>query len=61
MTGETAEEMTGNGRRMVRPIQDDMNAAAREVWLLDCIAPLAEGGMTPDDCWARVMAQNPFE
>ena len=61
MTGETAEEMTGNGRRMVRPIQDDMNAAAREVWLLDCIAPLAEGDMTPDDCWARVMAQNPFE
>ena len=57
----SARDLLANAGELLDPIQDDMNAAAREVWLLDCIAPLAEGGMTPDDCWARVMAQNPFE
>ena len=61
VTLETAEKMTAPANRMLRPIQDDMNAAARETWLLECVSAVAEGTMTPEACWERVMALHPFE
>ena len=48
------------GRNMVGPLQDAMNNSARETWLLECIPAVAEGTMTPEECWRRVMALNPF-
>ena len=48
------------GRQMVSPLQDAMNNRAREKWLLQCIPAVAEGTMTPEECWQRVMALNPF-
>ena len=48
------------GRQMVSPLQDAMNSKAREVWLLECIPAVAEGTMTPEECWRRVMVLNPF-
>ena len=56
---DTANEMQA-GRQMVSPLQDAMNNQARETWLLDCIPAVAEGTMTPEECWRRVMALNPF-
>ena len=56
---ESAEEMVA-GRGLIGPLQDAMNRDAREVWLLECIPALAEGTMTPEECWRRVMALNPF-
>ena len=55
----SAEQMR-EGRIMVSPLQDAMNNRARETWLLECIPAVAEGKMTPEECWRRVMAQNPF-
>lgn len=46
---------------MLRPFQDDMDQEAREIWLLDCVAAVAEGKMTAEECWQRVMQQRPFE
>ena len=48
------------GRNMVSPLQDSMNSIAREEWLLKCIPAIADGTMTPEECWQRVMALNPF-
>ena len=48
------------GRTMVSPLQDAMNNRAREVWLLECIPAVAEGRMTPEECWRRVMSLDPF-
>ena len=48
------------GRQMVTPLQDAMHREAREVWLLTCIPAVAEGSMTAEECWARVMALSPF-
>jgi raffinose/stachyose/melibiose transport system substrate-binding protein len=45
---------------MVGPLQDAMNNQAREAWLLECIPAVAEGTMTPEECWRQVMALNPF-
>lgn len=56
---DSAEDMR-NGRQMVSPLQDAMNNQAREVWLLECIPAVAEGKMTPEECWRRVLALNPF-
>ena len=56
---DSAEDMQ-TGRQMVSPLQDAMNNQAREVWLLECIPAVAEGKMTPEECWQRVMALNPF-
>ena len=56
---DSAEDMQA-GRHMVSPLQDAMNNQAREVWLLECIPAVAEGRMTPEECWRRVMALNPF-
>lgn len=52
-------EMTDD-RRMLSPLQDAMSKKAREVWLLECIPAVAEGSMTPEECWRRVMALEPF-
>ncbi len=56
---ESAREMTGT-RRMLSPLQDAMSKKAREVWLLSCIPAVAEGSMTPEECWRQVMALQPF-
>ena len=52
-------EMT-EGREMLSPLQDAMNREARETWLLKCVPAVAEGLMTPEECWAEVMALAPF-
>ena len=56
---DSAKDMQ-TGRQMVSPLQDAMNSKAREVWLLECIPAVAEGTMTPEACWQRVMSLNPF-
>lgn len=48
------------GRNMVSPLQDSMNNIAREEWLLKCIPAIAEGTMTPEECWRRVISLAPF-
>ena len=55
-----SSEKLQEGRSMIGPLQDEMNNQAREVWLLECIPAVAEGTMTPEECWRRVMALNPF-
>ena len=57
----SVESLTAPGNRMLSPLQDAMNKEARERWLLGCIASIAEGSMTAEECWARVMALSPFE
>ena len=57
----SVESLTAPGNRMLSPLQDAMNKEAREKWLLGCIASIAEGSMTAEECWARVMALSPFE
>ncbi len=56
---DSAEDMKA-GRRMLSPLQDAMNREAREVWLLECIPAVAEGSMTAEECWERVMQMSPF-
>ena len=58
---ESADAMAARASDMLRPIQDDMNAAARERWLLDCVPAVAAGDMTAAECWEKVMALEPFE
>ena len=53
-------EALRDGRNMVSPLQDGMNNHAREAWLLECIPAVAEGKMTPEECWHRVMNLDPF-
>ena len=62
LTGRLLEssETLRNGRNMVSPLQDAMKNIAREEWLLKCIPAIAEGTMTPEECWRRVLALNPF-
>ena len=60
LTASSAEELLSPDHLMLSPVQDAMNAAAREVWLLECMPAVAEGSMTPEECWRRVMALNPF-
>jgi len=57
---QTSWEAMVQGRRMIRPLQDAMNQQARETWLLECIPAVAEGSMTAEECWQRVMELNPF-
>ncbi len=56
---DSAEEML-HGRGLIGPLQDAMDQSAREVWLLECVPAVAEGRMTPSECWERVMALHPF-
>ena len=55
----SAEQMRA-GRNMVSPLQDAMNRGAREAWLLECIPAVADGSMTAEQCWEKVMALSPF-
>lgn len=55
----SAEDMART-RKMLSPLQDAMNQKARETWLLECIPAVADGSMTPEECWRRVMALQPF-
>ena len=55
-----SSETLSTGRTMVSPLQDAMNNRAREAWLLECIPAVAEGRMTPEECWHRVMSMDPF-
>ena len=55
----SAERMQ-DGRTMLSPLQDAMSKNARETWLLECIPAVAEGTMTAEECWAKVMALDPF-
>jgi len=55
----SADQMQA-GRNMVSPLQDAMNRNAREVWLLECIPAVADGSMTAEACWEKVMALAPF-
>ena len=62
MTGKlraSADQMRSE-RNMVSPLQDAMNKSAREVWLLECIPAVADGSMTAEQCWEKVMALSPF-
>ena len=56
----SAEEMLSGAEALLGPLQDDMNKDAREAWLLDCLPDVAAGRMTPEACWQRVMALDPF-
>ena len=58
---ESADAMAARTSDMVRPIQDGMNKNARERWLLECVPAVAAGDMTPEECWAQVMALDPFQ
>ena len=58
---ESSYELLENSESMYRPLQDDMNRAAREAWLLDCVPAVAEGSMSPEECWQTVMAMHAFE
>ena len=53
------EQMVGN-RPMSQPLQDAMNQRARETWLLECVPAVAEGSMSAEECWQKVMELNPF-
>ena len=53
------EQMVAN-RPMSQPLQDAMNQRARETWLLECVPAVAEGSMTAEKCWQKVMELNPF-
>ena len=55
----SADQMQ-EGRNMVSPLQDAMNRNAREAWLLECIPAVAEGNMTAEQCWEKVIALSPF-
>ena len=57
---ESAQALLEGAGSLLGPVQDDMNKAAREAWLLECVPAVAEGRMTPDECWQRVMAMEPF-
>lgn len=58
---ESSFAMLENSASMRRPLQDDMKREARETWLLDCVPAVAEGSMTPEECWATVMALHAFK
>ena len=56
----SAQAMLDGATAMLKPIQDDMNKDARERWLLECVPAVARGELSPEDCWRRVMALEPF-
>ena len=57
----SAQALLADAGELLGPVQDDMNKDAREAWLLQCVPAVAEGSMTPEACWERVMALEPFE
>lgn len=58
---DSAGALIAGADALLSPLQDAMNKDAREVWLLDCVSAVADGRMSPEDCWRRVMALTPFE
>ncbi|MBE5796578.1 MAG: extracellular solute-binding protein [Clostridiales bacterium] len=58
---ESSYALLEHSGSMYRPLQDDMNRLARETWLLNCVPAVAEGSMTPEECWQTVMALQAFE
>ena len=58
---DSAQKLLDGAGELLGPMQDDMNKDAREAWLLECVPAVAEGRMTPEECWQRVMALEPFE
>ena len=58
---ESARALTADAGRMLGPLQDAMNKEARETWLLQCVPAVADGRMTPEACWDRVMGMGAFE
>lgn len=57
----SAQALMDNAQAVLGPLQDAMNKDAREAWLLDCVPAVAEGRMSPEECWRTVMALSPFE
>ena len=57
---ESASALLAGAKTLLGPIQDDMNKEARETWLLNCVPAVAEGRMTPEECWRAVTALSPF-
>ena len=58
---KSANDLLAGADVLMGPVQDDMNKDAREAWLLNCVPAVAEGRMTPEECWENVMRQMPFE
>lgn len=58
---ESAEALLKDAGALLDPVQDAMNKDAREAWLLNCVPAVADGGMTPEQCWEKVMGLMPFE
>ena len=58
---DSAQKLLSEATALLGPMQDDMNKDARETWLLECVPAVAEGRMTPEECWRRVMALDPFD
>lgn len=58
---DSAEALLTGAQQMLGPMQDDMNKDARETWLLECVPAVADGRMSAEDCWRRVMALEPFD
>ena len=56
----SAEALLANAGALLGPVQDDMNKDAREAWLLNCVPAVAEGDMSAEACWERVMGLMPF-
>ena len=54
-------ELLSSATQMLPPIQDAMSKPAREVWLLTCVPAVAEGDLSPEDCWRSVLEEKPFE
>ena len=48
------------GRSMIQPLQDAMNQQAREAWLLEYVPAVADGSMSAEECWQKLMQLNPF-
>lgn len=57
---ESSYAMINNANYMLSPFQDAMTKEAREAWLLGCISSVADGTMSPEACWEKVMALKPF-
>ena len=58
---DSAEALLAGADTLLKPVQDDMNKDAREAWLLNCVPAVADGAMTPEECWEKVMGLMPFE
>lgn len=56
----SADALLAGADELMGPLQDDMNKDAREAWLLNCVPAVAEGRMSPEECWESVMGLGPF-